>query len=100
MTTIYYKITYWAKPTRFNGKWRGPEQYRRPPPNVARIISQEYEVIKRECFALGRDALWQDPFFPATHDSVFARSQNRQSIEWMRPRVSKIRDGLRLFGGP
>ena len=93
-TTIRYEITKGGvKTVRYVQGWRDPEQDRKPPPKVARIVSQDYGVIKRECLAQG--ALWEDPSFPATASSVFPSgmwpsSFGNMAFEWRRPGVSKM----------
>ena len=60
--------------------WTDPVGEGKPPPRVARIISQDYETIKRKCLAQG--ALWEDPSFPE------ADSKSHLQYEWKRPGVS------------
>jgi len=55
----------------------------KPAPKVARILSQDYEVIKKECLTLG--ALWEDASFPATSKSVYPSGLGRITMEWLRP---------------
>jgi len=86
-TNVRYEINRGGvKTVRYVQGWRDPEQDRRPPPRVARIISQDYEVIKRECLAQG--ALWEDPSFPATDRAIFPSSPTPLPFKWMRPGVS------------
>jgi len=88
-TTIRYEITKGGvKTVRYVQGWRDPEQDRKPPPKVARIVSQDYGVIKRECLAQG--ALWEDPSFPATASSVYPSAHGHMPLEWRRPGVSKM----------
>ena len=66
--------------------WRNAEQDHKPPPRVAKIISQDYNVIKREC--LEQEALWEDPSFPAADHSIYPSSQGPLPFKWMRASVS------------
>jgi hypothetical protein len=66
--------------------WRNAEQDRRPPPRVARIVSQDYELIKRTC--LEQNALWEDPSFPAVDASIYPSSRQPLPFTWKRPGVS------------
>ena len=78
--------------------WRDPEQDRKPLPRVARVLSQDYDVIKKECLA--QQALWEDPYFPANETTVFPSSPNNIPFEWKRPgvRVDRIVDLVFLIG--
>lgn len=83
-TTIRYEISKGGvKTVRYIQGWRDPEQDRRPPAKVARIVSQDYELIKRECLAQG--ALWEDSSFPANDRSVYPSSPGRIPLDWKRP---------------
>ena len=70
---------------RYSQGWRSAEQDRKPAPNVARIISQDYSVIKREC--LSQKALWEDPNFPATDQSIYPSSHGPLPFKWTRASV-------------
>ena len=89
--TTRYEVMQFSevRTVRYVQGWRDPEQDRKPPPKVARIVSQDYEVIKKECLA--QDALWEDPSFPATDESVYPSGRTRKSLEWRRPGVRYVK---------
>lgn len=78
---------------RYSQGWRSAEQDRKPAPNVARIISQDYSVIKRECLA--QKALWEDPNFPATDQSIYPSSHGPLPFKWTR--ASELCEDARMF---
>jgi len=73
---------------RYSQGWRNAEQDRKPTPRVAKVISQDYNVIKREC--LQQKALWEDPSFPATDQSIYPSSQGPLPFKWIRASVSVL----------
>jgi len=79
---------------RYTQGWRNAEQDRRPPPRVARIVSQDYEVIKKTC--LDQNALWEDPSFPAVDASIYPSSRQPLPFKWKRPGVSRRRRKRKL----
>ena len=86
-TTVRYSIDRGGvKTVKYVQGWRDPEQDRRPPPRVARIVSQDYDVIKGEC--LKQQALWEDPSFPTNDQSIFPSSAQPLPFTWKRPGVS------------
>ena len=70
---------------RYSQGWRNAEQDRKPAPRVARVISQDYNVIKQECLA--QKALWEDPSFPATDRSIYPSSPGPLPFKWKRASV-------------
>jgi len=75
--------------------WKDPAQDRRPSPEIARIMNQDYEAIKTECLTKGYP--WEDPVFPPTDQSLYLSGRDWKQVEWLRPKVSKIRDSLWVF---
>ena len=65
--------------------WQDPSSVKKPPLKVARILSQDYKEIKKQC--LERGALWEDPYFPADQSSVFPSQTHQVQFEWKRPGV-------------
>jgi len=70
---------------RYSQGWKNNEEDRKPAARVAKVISQDYSVIKRECLA--KKALWEDPTFPADDHSLYPSSHGRLPFKWMRPSV-------------
>jgi len=73
---------------RYSQGWKSKEEKRKPAARVARVISQDYNVIKQECLA--QKALWEDPTFPAHDRSLYPSSLGRLPFKWMRPSVSAL----------
>jgi len=84
-----------TRTVRYSQGWRNTEQDRRPPAHVARVISQDYSVVKREC--LEQKALWEDPSFPATDQSIYPSSVGPLPFKWMRPSVSALTKTVSMF---
>lgn len=81
---------------RYSTGWSGGEKKAaaaKPPPKVARVMSQNYGEVKRECLKQG--ALWEDPNFPAVNKSIYY-SYN-QDFKWMRP--GELCDDPHMFVG-
>jgi len=75
-----------SRTIRYSTGWKNTEEDRKPAPRVARVISQDYDVIKRECLA--QKALWEDPEFPATDSSLYPSSTGPLPFKWIRASVS------------
>lgn len=57
----------------------------RMPERVCSFQGQNYHKLKRAC--IRRGALFQDPFFPPTAQSLFYKRTPPPGITWKRPRV-------------
>ena len=72
---------------RYSKGWSGGEQKpSKPPPKVARVMSQNYKEVKAECLKQG--ALWEDPSFPAVNKTIYYSYDPGFQFKWMRPGVS------------
>ena len=50
------------------------------------IPPQDYDVLRRQHLAEG--TLFEDPYFPATDESMFYSQKPPRKFEWKRPQVS------------
>lgn len=50
-----------------------------------RVPAQDYEKLRRECIAKGK--LFEDPYFPASDQSLFYSQKFPVKVEWRRPKV-------------
>uniref|UniRef100_A0A8C1RTH9 Si:dkey-19b23.13 n=1 Tax=Cyprinus carpio TaxID=7962 RepID=A0A8C1RTH9_CYPCA len=64
------------------------------PEKVCKFQGQCYHKLKRSC--LRRGALFQDPFFPPSAESLFYKRTPPPGLTWKRPRVRET-DNPRLF---
>uniref|UniRef100_A0A3Q2WAJ8 Calpain catalytic domain-containing protein n=2 Tax=Haplochromini TaxID=319058 RepID=A0A3Q2WAJ8_HAPBU len=56
------------------------------PERVYDFQGQSFHKLRRAC--LRRGALFKDPLFPATDQSLFYKRQPPPGLTWKRPRVS------------
>lgn len=64
------------------------------PEKVCKFQGQCYHKLKRSC--LRRGALFQDPFFPPSAESLFYKRTPPPGLTWKRPRVRETDSELSL----